>query len=72
MKHLYICNMNIENKGIQYEKNFGDNRKQISRIYSQFNYENRENMKTNENHPRDPFCDPLISSSEFSNGKIIN
>ena len=51
--------MNIENKGIQYEKNFGDNRKQISRIYSQFNYENRENMKTNENHPRDPFCDPL-------------
>ena len=74
MKHVYMCNMNHENKDIQYEKIFGDNRKQMKRIYKQFktNYENRENMKTIENPPRDPFCDPLISLSEFSNGNIIN
>ena len=62
MKHVYMCNMNQENKDIHYEEIFGDNRKQLKRIYTQFktNYENREKIKTNENHPRDPFCDPLI------------
>ena len=73
MKHVYMCNMNHENKDIQYEKIFGDNRKQMKRIYKQLkaNYENRENMKMIENPPRDPFCDPLISSSEFSKGPFI-
>ena len=46
MKHVYTSNMNQENKDIQYEKIFGDNRKQMKMIYTQFktNYENRENI----------------------------
>ena len=31
----------------------------------------RENIEMNENSPRDPLCDPLISLSEFGNGNIV-
>ena len=73
MKHIYMCNMKQENKDLDYEKIFGNNRKQMKRVYNQFkmNYENRENMETIENPPGDPLCDPLISLSEFSNGNIV-
>ena len=45
----------------------------MRRILLQFktNYENRENLNKNENNPRDPQCDPLISLLEISNGNII-
>ena len=45
----------------------------MKRIYNQFktNYEKRENIEMNENSPRDPLCDPLISLSEFGNGNIV-
>ena len=33
MIHVYMCNMNQENKDIQYEKIFGDNRKQMKIIH---------------------------------------
>ena len=73
MKHIDMCNMKQENKDLDYEKIFGNNRKQMKRVYNQFkmNYENRENMETIENPPGDPLCDPLISLSEFSNGNIV-
>ena len=36
-----MCNMKQENKDLDYEKIFGNNRKQMKRVYNQFkmNYE---------------------------------
>ena len=60
MKHIYICKLKQEETEIEYETIFGENLKQMKKVYSQFkiNYENREKQKIN---PRDPNCDPLIS-----------
>ena len=60
MKHIYICKLKQEETEVEYETIFGENLKQMKKVYSQFkiNYENREKQKIN---PRDSNCDPLIS-----------
>ena len=71
MKHIYICKLKQEETEVEYETIFGENLKQMKKVYSQFkiNYENREKQKTIVFNPRDPNCDPLISL-ESSDGNI--
>ena len=71
MKHIYMCKLSQEDTELKYETIFGENLKQMKKVYLHFkiNYENREKQKTIVFNPRDPNCDPLISL-EFSNGNI--
>ena len=71
MKHLYDCKWNSENENVKFEKIYGDNIKNMKKVYNQFKskYEDREKYL---NFPRDPICDPLFSC-ELSNGnKLTN
>ena len=64
MKHIYMCRLRKENTEEKYEMIFGEHLEQIKKVYLKLkeNYENRENQKTIVINPRDPNCDPLISS----------
>ena len=71
MKHLYDCKWNSENENVKFEKIYGDNIKNMKKVYNQFKskYEDREKYL---NFPCDPICDPLFSC-ELSNGnKLTN
>ena len=70
MKHLYLCDLNKENKNVKYEEIFGENLRNMKKVYKNFktNYENKEKLRVT--NPRDPLCDPLYLCSEYSNGNI--
>ena len=68
MKHIYTCNNNIEKTNIRFEAIFGENLKQMKKVYLQFKTNYEINGKQNDINPRDPLCDPLFSLSECSNG----
>ena len=67
-KHIYTCDQNKENQEnniLKYEEIFGENLKNMKKVYLRFktSYENKE-----KNSPGDPLCDPLSLFCEDSNG----
>ena len=66
--NIYTCDQNKENQEnniLKYEEIFGENLKNMKKVYLRFktSYENKE-----KNSPGDPLCYPLSLFCEDSNG----
>ena len=70
MKHLYLCDLNKENRQVKHEEIFGGNLMKMKKVYQNLKTKYKNKGKIRVTNPRDPLCDPLYLCSEYSNGNI--